>query len=136
MPPGSTTSKLCHEGKVASFHQCDIAESASSVAQNGAPFQAHALPVNPMTSQAPDKGHHGFNDECRFRWLWPVKVNNLLWWASLLMFTGATAFNVSTIASCLLGDVPEDWTTIQEVTACALYQRYVALSLLCNFCLD
>ncbi len=31
------------------------------------------------------------------------------------MFTGATAFNVSTIASCLLGDVPEDWTTTQEV---------------------
>ncbi|KAA6425226.1 MAG: hypothetical protein FRX49_04721 [Trebouxia sp. A1-2] len=49
-----------------------------------------------------------------FRWLLPVKVNNLLWWASLLMFTGATAFNVSTIASCLLGDVPEDWTTSQE----------------------
>ncbi|DBB09931.1 hypothetical protein WJX82_004984 [Trebouxia sp. C0006] len=49
-----------------------------------------------------------------FRWLFPVKVNNLLWWASLLMFTKATAFNVSTIASCLLGDVPEDWTTSQE----------------------
>jgi len=67
-----------------------------------------------------DKKHQGFNDDCRFRWLFPVKVNNLLWWASLLMFTGATAFNVSTIASCLLGDVPENWTTTQEVNAAAL----------------
>ena len=32
------------------------------------------------------------------------------------MFSGATAFNVSNIANCLLGDVPEDWTTSQEVT--------------------
>ncbi len=65
-----------------------------------------------------------------------MKVNNLLWWASLLMFTGATAFNVSTIASCLLGDVPEDWTTSQEVNASALYQRCVILSALSNFCLE
>ena len=87
-------------------------------------------------SGALDKKHHGLNDECRFRWLFPVKVNNLLWWASLLMFTGATAFNVSTIASCLLGDVPEDWTTTQEVNACVLCYRCFILSTLSNFCLE
>ena len=65
-----------------------------------------------------------------------MKVNNLLWWAALLMFTGATAFNVSTIASCLLGDVPEDWTTSQEVNAAPLCYHYVVLSALQEFCLE
>lgn len=57
-------------------------------------------------SCALDKKHHSFIDECRFRWLFSVMVSNLLWWASLLMFTGAPAFNVSTTASCLLGMSP------------------------------
>ena len=54
---------------------------------------------------------------CRYRILWPVKADNMLWWASVLMFIGATGFNISNIALVLLGDIPLDLTTSQEVCA-------------------
>lgn len=41
----------------------------------------------------------------------------MLWWASVLMFIGATGFNISNIALVLLGDVPLDLTTTEEVGA-------------------
>ena len=40
----------------------------------------------------------------------------MLWWASLLMFIGATGFNISNIAQVLVGDAPLDLSTSQEVT--------------------
>ena len=39
----------------------------------------------------------------------------MLWWASVLMFIGATGFNISNIAGVLYGDVPLDFSTSQEV---------------------
>lgn len=54
---------------------------------------------------------------CRYRILWPVRTDNMLWWAALLMFIGATGFNISNIALVLLGDVPLDLSTSQEVCA-------------------
>lgn len=47
--------------------------------------------------------------------MFPVKVDNLLWWASVLMFAGATGFNISNIAGVLYGDVPLNLTVNQEV---------------------
>lgn len=41
----------------------------------------------------------------------------MLWWAAVLMFIGATGFNISNIALVLLGDVPLDLSTSQEVRA-------------------
>ncbi|DBA68346.1 hypothetical protein WJX79_000840 [Trebouxia sp. C0005] len=49
-----------------------------------------------------------------YRILFPVKVDNLLWWASVLMFAGATGFNISNIAGVLYGDVPLNLTVNQE----------------------
>ncbi len=52
---------------------------------------------------------------CRYRILFPVKVDNLLWWASVLMFIGAIGFNISNIAGVLYGDVPLNLTVNQQV---------------------
>ena len=52
---------------------------------------------------------------CRYRLLFPVMTDNLLWGASLLMFIGAMGFNISNIAGVLYGDVPLDFSTSQEV---------------------
>lgn len=49
-----------------------------------------------------------------YRILFPVKVDNFLWWASLLMFAGATGFNISNIAGVLYGDVPLNLTVAQQ----------------------
>lgn len=51
----------------------------------------------------------------RYRILWPVKTDNMLWWAAVLMFIGASGFNISNIALVLLGDVPLDLSTRKEV---------------------
>ena len=51
----------------------------------------------------------------RYRLLFPVKTDNMLWWASLLMFIGAMGFNISNIAAVLVGDAPLDLSTSQEV---------------------
>lgn len=61
----------------------------------------------------------------RYRILFPVKVDNFLWWASLLMFAGATGFNISNIAGVLYGDVPLNLTVAQQVIKSALH--YTAL---------
>lgn len=44
-----------------------------------------------------------------------MKTDNMLWWASLLMFIGAMGFNISNIAGVLYGDVPLNLSTSQEV---------------------
>ena len=61
----------------------------------------------------------------RYRLLFPVKTDNMLWWASLLMFIGAMGFNISNIAAVLVGDVPLDLSTSQEVGALLLRMRCV-----------
>ena len=43
---------------------------------------------------------------CRYRILLPVKTDNMLWWASVLMFIGATGFNISNIAGVVYADYP------------------------------
>ena len=46
-----------------------------------------------------------------------MKTDNMLWWASLLMFIGAMGFNISNIAGVLYGDVPLNLSTSQEVSS-------------------
>ena len=67
---------------------------------------------------------------CRYRILFPVKVDNLLWWASVLMFIGATGFNISNIAGVLYGDVPLNLTVNQQV--CMAYAIPFFVLLCCH----
>lgn len=75
-----------------------------------------------------------------YRILLPVKTDNMLWWASVLMFIGATGFNISNIAGVVYADYPSlspsqshiDWWVYFPITfgsAC-----FVVASI--PFCMD